>query len=524
MSRILCLWLPNWPIQRRQVVIRKSQSVVSALVLEASDPRGGYVAACCARAASAGIFPGMPVAEAKSLLPRLIVEPHDPPADRRALEQLAEACEVISPCVGLEDAEEPECLLLDVANLEHLWGNDSKLVARVERYFNRRAYRVRVAAAGTIGLAWALAHFSSSKRGVRGENRQDDSASRDPQSSIHLLPIEALRIAEETAALLHELGINTVGQLALLPRESLSSRFGDALLRRLDQLAGLASEVIVPHRAMAPLVVEQKLEEPTADRAVLTHVLQRLVDQLAIQLAARDQGAILMVCLLRCSSNARASLRIGLLQPSSSPRQLMELVDLHLESLTLVDAVTAIEMRVVASGRLGQRQGELFTDQWPGDPHQLALLVNRLSSRLGYEQVLRPELRASPVPERAARFVAAVGSRDSTRRRAPRGGSAARDSRPSTLIPVVRPLMLYPEPQPLDVVCVAPDGPPQFVWRQAWRERVAEQWGPERIETLWWRGRSVRRDYYRIATESGEQLWIFRRLRDGRWFLHGLFG
>ena len=37
--------------------------------------------------------------------------------------------------------------------------------------------------------------------------------------------------------------------------------------------------------------------------------------------------------------------------------------------------------------------------------------------------------------------------------------------------------------------------------------------GPERIETLWWRGPSVRRDYYRVATESGRHLWMFRRLR-----------
>ena len=33
-----------------------------------------------------------------------------------------------------------------------------------------------------------------------------------------------------------------------------------------------------------------------------------------------------------------------------------------------------------------------------------------------------------------------------------------------------------------------------------------QHWGPERIETLWWRGPSVRRDYYRIAVESGEPL------------------
>lgn len=83
--------------------------------------------------------------------------------------------------------------------------------------------------------------------------------------------------------------------------------------------------------------------------------------------------------------------------------------------------------------------------------------------------------------------------------------------------------MLYPAPEVTEVVCVSPDGPPEFVWVGRHRERVAGCVGPERIETLWWRGASVRRDYYRVATESGGQLWMFRRLGDGRWFVHGEF-
>jgi protein ImuB len=61
------------------------------------------------------------------------------------------------------------------------------------------------------------------------------------------------------------------------------------------------------------------------------------------------------------------------------------------------------------------------------------------------------------------------------------------------------------------------------VWVAAAGERIVRHWGPERIETLWWRGPSVRRDYYRVATESGAHLWLFRRLTDNRWFLHGVF-
>ena len=50
---------------------------------------------------------------------------------------------------------------------------------------------------------------------------------------------------------------------------------------------------------------------------------------------------------------------------------------------------------------------------------------------------------------------------------------------------------------------------------------MAWHWGPERIETGWWRGASVRRDYYRVQTEESLRFWLFRNLADDRWYLHG---
>ena len=85
-----------------------------------------------------------------------------------------------------------------------------------------------------------------------------------------------------------------------------------------------------------------------------------------------------------------------------------------------------------------------------------------------------------------------------------------------------RPVRLENEPFQLDVVSVVPDGPPvQFEFRG--RHRVARAWGPERIQTGWWRGHYVQRDYYRVETTAGKRFWIFRRLHDAKWFLHGVF-
>jgi len=482
--------------------------------------RGSRVAACCRVAAAQGVRVDMPLAEAKSLLPSVTVEQYDPVADCQELRRLAAVCEQFSPCVALEEGDEPESLLFDIFNLTHLLGSEVELAAKVERFFVAERYHVQIAVADTVGLAWAMAHY--------GDDRKMQIANCKMQIAESLL-VESLRIAQDTVDLLHQLGIETVGQLLTLPRASLTSRFGEQLLRRLDQLTGAAPEVLVPHRSPAALEVGTSLEHATSDRAVLVHVLSELTEQLARHLAARDEGAVLLVCALKYVGGELHLLRIGLVQPTASARQLMELVDLHLETVVLEDEVAHVEIRAAIVGRLGERQGKLFADRWPTDPHQLAVLVNRLSSRLGYGQVVRPQLSASPVPERAVRYVPVAGKQDKEKGR--QGDKEMRRRRSSPCLPVSlspclsppRPILLYPDPQPIEVLSVAPDGPPQFVWLDARRERITEHWGPERIETLWWRGPSVRRDYYRIATAAGSQQWIFRRLDDGQWFLHGIF-
>jgi protein ImuB len=48
--------------------------------------------------------------------------------------------------------------------------------------------------------------------------------------------------------------------------------------------------------------------------------------------------------------------------------------------------------------------------------------------------------------------------------------------------------------------------------------------GPERIESGWWDGADAVRDYYVAEDAGGSCLWVFRELREGRWFVHGIFG
>ena len=76
-----------------------------------------------------------------------------------------------------------------------------------------------------------------------------------------------------------------------------------------------------------------------------------------------------------------------------------------------------------------------------------------------------------------------------------------------------RPVWLLAEPEPLGHLLEA----------QPWVLRD----GPERIESGWWDGADVRRDYFVAENPRGETVWIYRDHRygidDGEWFLQGLF-
>ena len=124
----------------------------------------------------------------------------------------------------------------------------------------------------------------------------------------------------------------------------------------------------------------------------------------------------------------------------------------------------------------------------------------------------RPLPADSHIPEKAFSIAAAAYSSPATQWPDPPGP---------------RPLAIF-RPEPLDVM--DPARPPRaFRWRGAER-RVAAGFGPERIAPEWWlddpEWRSGPRDYWRVETDSGERIWIFRALRAPRapyWFAHGQF-
>lgn len=517
MSRILALWLPNWPVQR--LVRDQPELTGRAIVLYEQDARHGQrVKACSGAAEQRAVRPGMPLAEAQTLLAEEKEECpffacHDARRDQEVLVELAEWCEQFSPIVGLDQTDEPDSLLMDVSGLAHLFGGEPALAQTVVTACRQQSLTVRVAIADTVSAAWGFARWSEVPVAMVVLPPGDAAV-------LDHLPVEVLRLPPRPMKQLHRLGMRRLGQLNGLPRASLAARFGDDLIERFDKLAGTIAEPIVAHHAREPLSVRWCFEHPTTHPEAIEHVVGELLGQLSRRLLEQGQGVLRLTCQLVCRNRRPLSIDISLFRPTIAPQHLLALAKLQLALVTLPDAVEEIRIRALTTAPREQRQGELFGEAPRDQPAQLALLVERLSNRLGREQVVHAELQAESQPELAYRYRPLAGDAAT-----PQPAALAGPLLPGSLLPgpLLRPLRLFDPPQPIEVVGIALDGPPALFHYQRRRHRVARWFGPERIETGWWRGESSRRDYYRVETEAGSRWWLFRRLQDRCWFLQGTF-
>lgn len=461
------------------------------------------VTACSARAQRRGVCVGQPLAEARALVRSALFLPADAVLDREALRRLALDGHRFSPLVGLAEEIPNESLLFDVTGCTHLWSGEEPFIQSVRDYWMGRGYETQLALAGSVGAAWALARAKAMIVVAVG----------DETAALADLPVEFLRLPATVLERLELVGLRTIRDVLRLPRETLSSRFGDILPERLDQALARRPELFVAERLSEPLVVVREWEEPLEDRLTVGLVCRQMLHALLAAAAHPSAGIQELQGELRTETSA-VTLMIRLVRPTRDEGHLAQLVDLQLERCTWSGGVVAIRWLVVQIGHIAEVEHNWFDSVVARDAsREVVALVDRLSSRLGEDSVLRVETVPDAQPEHAVRLVPWARARP-----------GAHDDH--TLPPEqsrCRPRRLLGVPRRIEVISIVPDGPPiRVTWRKT-DYMISRFWGPERIETGWWRAPDVQRDYYRTEWEDGTHAWIFRDLRGGRWFLHGFF-
>ena len=481
--------------------------------LHAPASGGARLTAVNAAAAEAGLRVGERLADARARLALLQLRPADLAADTTALHRLGLWCTRYTPHVtpwGAADGGDG--LFLEVGGSAHLFGGEAALLDDLARRLRRFGLEPRLALAATAGAGWALARVGPADA-VIVHTGEEAAALRD-------LPLAGLRLPAPARTALARLGLHRIGDLLHQPRAPFAARFGEELLRRLDQALGRIEEPLAPLAAAPSYRALRPLREPVTSTEAILAVAQRLMQDLARELGRDEVGAqALRLRLYRVDGEVTA-LDLGLARPSRDPAHVTKLIALRLERPTTAPeagfGIEAVSLEVQAAERMVAAQGHLglgsIRDE---DAAGCARLIDTLGQRLGPGNVRRLHPQASHLPERAVAALPAA--------------LAEASPWPSGLPD--RPPLVLARAEPTEVVALVPDGPPRrFRWRGVTHEVLHAQ-GPERIAPEWWRTPSPQptRDYYLVEDKDGRRFWLYRAGLYGRetgdpaWFVHGVF-
>jgi protein ImuB len=479
------------------------------MVVVASVSGGWRILAIDARAKALGVVPDELLADVRARIGTLDIREADPGADREALTKLAHWAACFSPYIApwKQETDSTEYgLTLDIEGCAHLFGGEDGLARRLRERLQRFGLTARVAIASTIGAAHALSRFGAQEIAIVPAGEEG--------GALAPLPVSALRIAKAQAASLHRLGLKRIGDVAHLARAPLAQRFGAGFVERLDQALGRMPEPFSPLLPLIAYRAQAVLAEPICTQDHILVLVRRLADDLTPALLRDGKGARALRLTLYRVDGATKEISLQMAAASRDGAHIVQLFSLRLDALAEeYDAgfgFEAARLDVTAWDALPAAQEALVAER---KDDRFSLLVDRLGSRLGLENLVRLRPEDTHIPERAVVFAPARDAPDWSDVECPS-----------------RPLLMLPAAEPAEVTALLPEGPPrQFRWRGV-RYAVAHAEGPERLRPEWWRrqARPRTRDYYTVEDEAGHRFWLYREERmdaeiTPRWFVHGVF-
>jgi protein ImuB len=497
----------------------------AAVLLTSTVAQHLVISRCCATATLAGVRFGMALPLALAFAPGAYTETFDPVRDCRALYKLAVRCLEFSPLVGLDQelfvgrshgklgevSPLHYGLAIDLTGTDTIHGDIHAFSLKLHRFFKRSA---ALAIAPTIGAAWALSRFSSTGAPRVLTSRHDI------QSALSPLPVAALRIPEHSINLLKDVGISTIGELAHLPRHTLSQRFGKFVTYRLDQAFGALEERLQTVEETKRFNTSRIFEPPLINRKSIVIAINSLFKALIQELKTHKRSAKYFHLALHDSQNSSLYREFPLAAATDDIIHLSTIIEPIIDNMNFSGEIKEISITARQIEATRSEQRSLSPSRYRGEPdsREKKELLNTFSVRIGKERLLFAKLNQSYIPERSFSYTNAPDaiSTPSVQEQIPH---YTLNERPSYLLP---------QPEEIHTIAMLPDKPPSFIQWRGKNLKIITGIGPERIAPEWWdkslaQGEGVTRDYFKVQDECGRWLWVFRDPIAQTWFLHGMW-
>ncbi|MGC6529892.1 MAG: Y-family DNA polymerase [Candidatus Puniceispirillaceae bacterium] len=554
-ARFIYIYLPDIAVHR---LVRCHQLDEGVPVAVYHQVKGAdRLVYCSPSAASFGLVPDMSLSDARALCALCRFYPHDEAADRKWLAKLGQWCWRYSPVVGV--SPDHLGLWIDSTAADHLFGGEANMLADMAQHFSNQAITAHIAMASYYAAALAVAMAMRPESPVIvADNAEAHQQALDP------LPLSAMRLPRAQCDALAQLGLLKIGDLKPLKRGSLAMRFGDDILRRRDALFGDVPERPVPLEQLQPVLIQQHYQDPIGGIESLNQMVDGLLCGLCEMLEQMMLACRHVEIGWQTTDRQGGEIRHNLSRPS---RDIALFRRLFQDAGASIDAGFGIEYSWVKAKSLNAQMAKPTLFNFTGKPQDsapdkaLSDLVDHLTARLGPERVMSLQMVENWVPEQSEKLIKAQSHQQALYQA---GTSASDDAfafddgipeQSQSLhtdeadppnrsfgqfefashdgVGTPRPLRLLSVPEPIQAIALLPDHPPsQIRWRHKnWRIRRAT--GPERIGPRWWESYlstddRMTRDYYRLETEAGIRLWVYRAGLPDRndaisWYLHGFF-
>jgi protein ImuB len=460
------------------------------LVVAAKIKNAMRITALDRKATGSNLSQGMALADARAMLPALKVVQYNAIGERELLNHIADWCDRYTPFVSLLTSRE---LLLDVTGTTHLFGGEQALLDKVRADIGRQGFVVRGALAGNTIAARALAHY---RDGMVVPEREEAGA-------LAPLPVDAMDFEPEVTHAFHRAGLKTIGQIYKRKRSELQSRFGAAVMGRIDQAHGAREKPITPRLAQPDYSAEQRFAEPIVTEDIILDTLRSLAESIGQVMAERDEGARRLEAVFFRADGKVERIVIDMGSPT---RDAAIVVRLFREKLSAVAdpldpgfGFDLIRLGATRAERAKPTAVDLDADEQA--KKEVRFLIDRLAARFGVQNIIAFQPNETNIPE-AAWFALPAQQIEKTDKKWRR----IRHNRESPR----RPLRIFERPEPITVLSDVKSGALRFNWRQT-THTVQKIEGPERIAMEWWKHQTYQptRDYYRVEDTEGRRYAIY---------------
>lgn len=467
-----------------------------------AEPERGRIIITAANhpAEKQGIIAGMTAADAKAIVPGLILAEAIPEQESKLLTALGEWCIRYSPQVAVDM---PGGLIMDVSGCTHLWGGERQYLDEIVTRLKSRGYNVRAAMADTAAAAWAIARFGRVMPVIE-PGRQSD--------ALMPLPPEALRLEQAILDRLRKLGFYTIRSFIGMGRSVLRRRFGSQLLLRLDQALGNEPEPLSFLHPPEPYMERLPCLEPVRTASGIEIAIKTLLENICRRLQAEGKGLRRAVLKGYRVDGRIIQAEIGTNRASYHTGHLFKLFELKIPTLEPALGIELFTLEAPKTEDISAEQEKLWSMEGCGlEDIGLSELLDRLANKIGAANIHRYLPQERYWPEESIRLAPSL--QDKTE-------AVWTKDKP-------RPSLLLGRPEQITVTSLLPDYPPLvFIYRNE-RHLVKKADGPERIEREWWLQEGPHRDYYRVEDEQGRRYWLFRSGHysdeDSAWYIHGFF-